>query len=96
LARAAVTIGNFDGVHLGHAAIVRRLVAADPVERDTRALQRSLDVTVPAPVLGGVLLCGLVSLSVVAATALRTSKSPGNWRCLSTALRRMVRKNIGV
>jgi uncharacterized membrane protein YraQ (UPF0718 family) len=44
-----------------------RLVAVDPVERDTRALQRSLDVTVPAPVLGGVLLCGLVSLSVVAA-----------------------------
>jgi riboflavin kinase/FMN adenylyltransferase len=28
LARAAVAVGNFDGVHLGHAAIVRRLVAA--------------------------------------------------------------------
>ena len=27
LARAAVAVGNFDGVHLGHAAIIRRLVA---------------------------------------------------------------------
>jgi riboflavin kinase/FMN adenylyltransferase len=28
LARSAVAVGNFDGVHLGHAAIVRRLAAA--------------------------------------------------------------------
>lgn len=28
LARAAVAVGNFDGVHIGHAAIIRRLVAA--------------------------------------------------------------------
>jgi riboflavin kinase/FMN adenylyltransferase len=31
LARAAVAVGNFDGVHLGHAAIASRLVAAAEV-----------------------------------------------------------------
>jgi riboflavin kinase/FMN adenylyltransferase len=42
LAAAAVTVGNFDGVHLGHAAIVRRLVAI-AAERGVPAVALTFD-----------------------------------------------------
>jgi riboflavin kinase/FMN adenylyltransferase len=42
--RTVVTIGNFDGVHLGHAALVRRARAiADAAGRSTRVVVMSFD-----------------------------------------------------